>query len=114
MRKRPCSPRRAASRTQPDTGPEPANPPRRRRSSRRAFQKSVRSLEQGVPHVQRRVLDDVVQQTSQHVSDLGTGAEAEPEQIVAIDGEVRQAVRALLLMTQHLSKALERVEVSHG
>ena len=60
--RRPRSRRRRASRTRRGTARARASRRLRRRSSTRAFQNCVRALEQRVSRVERRLVDDVVQE----------------------------------------------------
>src|SRR5437879_5192604 len=111
MRTRPRSHRRGGSRTRRDTAP--GRPSRRapRQSRVRAFQKSGRPPQQRVARVRRRLFDDVVQQPLKDMSKLGPGTEAELEQVVAVDGEVREPVRALLLVPKCLPEPLDLLEI---
>ena len=63
------------------------------------------------PGCSRRVVDDLVEQLAEDVAELGPGLEPEADQIVAVDREIGEPVRVLLLLSQQLPETVELLDV---
>src|SRR5207248_6587268 len=71
----------------------------------------LRPGEQLFARVEPRLIHDGVEQVVEDASELRPGPETEPDQVVAVDGEVAQPVRARQLLLRHFSEAGKRCDL---
>src|SRR6266508_3773982 len=82
-----------------------------RPSSERLLHELAGAPEQPVAAVERRIPDDVVEQPVERAAELRARLVADRDQVVAVDLEVGQAVRARALRLEHGAEARQRRQV---
>src|SRR5712691_3494562 len=112
MRTLPRSRRRCGSRTRRGTAlaqPNPEDRPGSRLGSR--VQLRTRAPEERGASVRRRIVDDLAQQVAKGVAEVRPRLEAEPDQVVAVDREVREPVRLGALPSELAPETVELLDV---
>src|SRR3954447_963009 len=74
----------------------------------------LRTLEQRLPRVQLGRADDVLEELRQRPAEPGARPKANPDQVVAADGQVANSMRLRALLGDDLPKAREPGELLDG
>src|SRR5579862_8194701 len=82
---------------------------RPRRSA--SHEHALSAAEKHAALVQSRLVDDGLQQPVQRGAELWAGPEPELDQVVAVDGEIGQAMRARALALERLAETVEPLDV---